>query len=104
MRLETRAKEADVTLRQLKSYVQLLKQKAGIPWTLSLASQTLSGEERVFLSLVVQPMALRRGKIERVLNTKLCITLLLSQCKPAYVHIANVVSSIKMRARQLGYE
>ena len=29
LRLETRAKEADVTLRQLKSYVQLLKQKAG---------------------------------------------------------------------------
>ncbi|CAI8039130.1 Aminoacyl tRNA synthase complex-interacting multifunctional protein 1 [Geodia barretti] len=31
LRLETRAKEADVTLRQLKSYVQLLKQKAGSP-------------------------------------------------------------------------
>ena len=29
LRLETRAKEADVTLRQLKSYVQLLKQKTG---------------------------------------------------------------------------
>ena len=35
VRLETRAKEADVALRQLKSYVQLLKQKAGIPWTLT---------------------------------------------------------------------
>ena len=29
VRLETRAREADVALRQLKSYVQLLKQKAG---------------------------------------------------------------------------
>ena len=29
VRLETRAKEADVALRQLKNYIQLLKQKAG---------------------------------------------------------------------------
>ena len=29
VRLETRAREADIALRQLKSYVQLLKQKAG---------------------------------------------------------------------------
>ena len=29
LRLETRAKEANVALSQLKSYVQLLKQKAG---------------------------------------------------------------------------
>ena len=29
VRLETRAREADAALRQLKSYVQLLKQKAG---------------------------------------------------------------------------
>ena len=28
-RLETRAREADVALRQLKSYVQLLKQRSG---------------------------------------------------------------------------
>ena len=31
VRLETRAREAEVALRQLKSYVQLLKQKAGTP-------------------------------------------------------------------------
>ena len=30
-RLETRAREAEVALRQLKNYVQLLKQKAGLP-------------------------------------------------------------------------
>ena len=30
LRLDTRAKEAEVALRQLKSYVQLLKQKAGL--------------------------------------------------------------------------
>ena len=29
VRLETRAREADTALKQLKSYVQLLKQKAG---------------------------------------------------------------------------
>lgn len=29
VRLETRAREAEVALRQLKSYVQLLNQKAG---------------------------------------------------------------------------
>jgi aminoacyl tRNA synthase complex-interacting multifunctional protein 1 len=33
VRLETRAREADAALRQLKSYVQLLKQKAGSPET-----------------------------------------------------------------------
>lgn len=30
VRLETRAREAEVALRQLKSYVQLLNQKAGM--------------------------------------------------------------------------
>lgn len=33
VRLETRAREAEAALSQLKSYVQLLKQKAGSPET-----------------------------------------------------------------------
>lgn len=36
VRLETRAREADAALRQLKSYVQLLTQKAGkLPYKIS---------------------------------------------------------------------